>query len=298
MRTSQCLVLWWLLVGAATAAGAPVSVRDDVGRSVVLAEPARRIVSLAPHATELLFAAGAGDRVVGAVEYSDYPDAAKAVPRVGGYEGLDLEAVIALAPDLVVAWTTGNPAAQVQRLRDLGLVVFESEPRRISDIPDSLERLGRLAGTGAFAAQAAHAFRERYARLQRTYAGRAPVRVFYQIWDRPLMTVNGTHLISDVMRVCGARNVFAELPVLAGKVSPEAVIAADPEVIIASGMGARRPEWLAKWRRWPRLAAVQRDNLFSIPPELIQRHTPRLLRGAEQLCTVVEAARTRRPAGR
>jgi len=279
------------------AALAQVSVRDDAGRDVVLAAPARRIVSLAPHVTELLFAAGAGERVVGAVEYSDYPEAAKAIPRVGGYEGLDLETITALAPDLVVAWTTGNPPGQVQKLKKLGFAVFESEPRRIADIPGSLERLGRLAGSVAAAAQAAQAFRVGHERLRREYSGRAEVSVFYQIWNRPLMTVNGEHLISDVMSVCGARNVFADLPVLAGKVSLEAVIAADPEVIVASGMGAQRPEWLAEWRRWPRLTAVQRGNLFSIPPALIQRHTPRILQGAEQMCTVVQTARTRRPAG-
>jgi len=289
--------MWWLVVWLAAADAASVSVQDDVGRSVVLAEPARRIVSLAPHATELLFAAGAGDRVVGAVQYSDYPDAARAVPRVGGYEGLDLEAITALAPDLVVAWTSGNPPGQVQKLKDLGFAVFESEPRRILDIPDTLERLGRLAGSEAAATEAARAFRAGYERLKQAYAGGAEVRVFYQIWNQPLMTVNGAHLISDVMHLCGARNVFAELPPLAGTVSLEAVIAADPEVIIVSGKGAQRPEWLAEWRRWPRLLAVRRDNLFSIPPELIQRHTPRLLQGTQQMCTLVQTARTRRPAG-
>ncbi len=271
-----------------------VSAVDDSGQAITLDKPARRIISLAPHATEILFTAGAGDRIVGAVQYSDYPEAAKRIPRVGGYSRLDLETIIALRPDLVVAWKSGNPGGQVEKLRALGLVIYTSEPRRIEDIADHIERLGRLAGTEAAAREAAAAFRARHRRLQRRYAGRPAVNVFYQIWNRPLMTVNGRHLISDVLRLCGGRNVFDKLPILAPKISVEAVLAADPEAIIASGMGAERPEWLDAWRRWRSLQAVQNNNLYFIPPSLIQRHSPRILQGAERLCTALEAVRARR----
>lgn len=292
---SQWKHLSFLLIALLAApAFAEVRVSDDLGQTVVLAQPARRIVSLAPHVTEMLFAAGAGDRVVGAVQYSDYPEAAQRIPRVGGYTSLDLEAIVASRPDLVVAWKSGNRAPQVEKLRELGLAVYVTEPRRIEDVPTDIERLGLLAGTAATARKAAAAFRAHHDALRRRYAARPPVDVFYQIWDRPLMTVNGEHLISDVLRLCGGRNVFASLSVLAPKVDVEAVLAADPEAIVASGMGEARPEWLGDWRRWPQLRAVRHDNLFFIPPELIQRHTPRILDGAERLCAALEQARARR----
>lgn len=270
-----------------------IVVTDVDGTSIRLAAPARRIVSLTPHITELLFAAGAGDRMVGTAQYSDYPPAARSLPRVGGH-ALDLEAIVALKPDLVLGWKSGNAAASVARLRALGLTVHLSEPGRIEDIAGELERIGLLAGTGATADAAAKAFRERYAKLAARYSRRPPVTVFYQIWKQPLMTVNGKQIISDAIRLCGGRNVFEQLPVLAPTVTVEAVIAVNPEVIVASGMGESRPEWLDDWRRWTTLKAVVRDNLYFVPPDLLQRHTPRILDGAEKLCTHLEAVRAKR----
>ena len=278
------MVLAWLPAQA-------VTVNDDEGRVVRLQEPARRIVSLAPHATELLFAVGAGGRIVGAVEYSDYPAAAKAIPRVGRYDRLDLERILALRPDLVVSWASGNPCEVQDRLRRLGLAVFASEPREPEDVASNLERLGRLTGNEARARQVAEGFRQALARLARRYGGRAPVSVFYQIWDRPLMTLNGEHLVSKLIELCGGRNVFAELPALAPQVSLEAVLAADPRVIVISGKGAQDEEWLSSWRRWPALRAVREGNLFVLDPDIIQRHTPRLVQGTERLCGYLEQAR-------
>lgn len=275
-------------------ARADVDLTDDQGRAVHLAQPARRIVSLAPHVTELLYAAGAGERVVGAVQYSDYPEAAKKVARVGSYTAVDMEKVVALKPDLVVAWKSGNRDAHLDKLRGLGIPVFINEPRKIDDVARSLSQLGRLAGTEAVAEPAAKAFRERYAALAAKYSARPKVRTFYEIWNRPLMTINGEHLIADVMRLCGGENVFAKLPVLAPAIDVEAVLAAQPEAIVASGMGEARPEWLDDWRKWTKLPAVARGNLFFIPPDQIQRHTPRILDGAERLCGQLEEARERR----
>ncbi|KAB2966511.1 cobalamin-binding protein [Zoogloea sp.] len=275
-------------------ARADVDLTDDQGKPVHLAQPARRIVSLAPHVTELLYAAGAGDRLVGAVQYSDYPEAAKKVARVGSYTAVDMEKVVALKPDLVVAWKSGNRDAHLDKLRGLGIPVFINEPRKIDDVARSLSQFGRLAGTEATAEAAAKAFRERYAALAARYSARPKVRTFYEIWNRPLMTINGEHLIADVMRLCGGENVFAKLPVLAPAIDVEAVLAAQPEAIVASGMGEARPEWLDDWRKWNKLTAVARGNLFFIPPDQIQRHTPRILDGAERLCSQLEEARERR----
>jgi iron complex transport system substrate-binding protein len=289
--TAAVLAAWIVTVPAARAEVAAV---DDSGATVTLAQPARRIVSLAPHVTELLFAAGAGARVVGVVDYSDYPDAAKQLRRVGSYAAFDLEAIVALQPDLVVGWSSGNPASQLDALRAVGLKLYLTEPRHIEDISVHIERLGALAGTAEVARASAGGFRARYTRLRQRYAGRPAVPVFYQIWDRPLMTVNGAHIISDVMRACGGRNVFASLAPLAAAVDREAVLAADPEAIIVSGMAAARPEHMGEWRRWPMLRAVKKDNLFFIPPDILQRHSPRLLQGAEQMCADLEIARSRR----
>lgn len=279
----------------ATAARGEIRVTDDAGTVVRLAAPAKRIVSLAPHITETLFAAGVGAAVVGSVDYADYPEAATRLPKVGGYTKLDLEAVAALKPDLVIGWQSGNVAGHIERLRALGLPLYLSQPGRIDDIARNLEHFGALAGNEAAGREAAARLRARHADLQQRFAGRPPVRVFYQAWKQPLMTVSGRQIISDVIRLCGGVNVFADLVGMAPNVSIEAVIAANPEAIVASGMGEERPEWLDDWRRWVQLTAVGRQNLFYIPPALIQRHTPRLLDGAERLCGQLDVARSRRP---
>ncbi len=250
-------ILLILLLGLRTlCAQAEIVINDDRGTAVKLAAPAQRIVSLAPHITEVLFAAGAGGRIVGTVEYSDYPEAAQKIRRVGGYSRLDLEAIAALKPDLVIGWQSGNAAAHVDKLQQLGLALFVSQPDRIEDIARTLETYGRLAGTEAVAMPAAKAFRERLAALRTQYAKREPLRVFYQVWKQPLTTINGRQIISDAIRLCGGVNVFADLASLAPNVSVEAVLAANPEVIIASGMGDSRPEWLDDWRRWKQMTAV------------------------------------------
>lgn len=272
-----------------------VTALDDSGATVRLAQPATRIVSLAPHATEMLFAVGAGGQIVGAVEYSDYPEAAKAIPRVGGYSRFDLERIVALKPDLVVAWPSGNPAGAVERLKRLGLTLFLSEPDGLDGVAVNLERLGQLTGHASEGAQAAAAYRTELKRLQQHYAGTSKVRLFYQIWNRPMMTVNGRQLIGHVISLCGGENIFAALPVLAPQVDLEAVVAANPEAIIVSGMGGARPEWLDEWRRWPQLGAVRGNNLFFIDSDIINRHSPRILQGAAQMCGQLEEVRRKRP---
>jgi iron complex transport system substrate-binding protein len=296
------VVLGSLLVCASFSANAhaagPVTVTDDEGREVSLPAPAQRIVSLAPHVTEVLFAAGAGHRIVGAVAYSDYPDAARDIPRVGGYMSIDLEAIAGLRPDLVIAWSSGSRDAHLDKFAALGIPVFMSESRRLDDVAKSLERFGKLADTESVANAAASEFRERHRRLAERFSSQQPVTIFYQIWNDPLMTINGEHMISDVITLCGGINVFADLPQLAPQVGMEAVIKAAPEVIVASGVDQARPEWLDRWRDWRSLPAVQSDNLHFVHPDLIQRQTPRILDGAEMVCEALEQARTKRIGGR
>ena len=288
------LVVGWLFSGMLVLPILVVAeqMTDDAGKEIHLDRPAQRIVSLAPHATEILFAIGAGEKIVGAVNYSDYPPAAQSIPRVGGYNNIDVERIVALRPDLVVAWSSGNNPAQVEALERLGIRVFRNEPRRVLDVAATARRLGKLVGTAAQAQHFAGVFEARYRRLRETYADRRPVRLFYEIWNQPLLTINGQHLISDVIRLCGAVNVFADLPALVPQVDVEAVLAARPEIIVAgSGMGQDRQAWLDAWRRWPSLPAVVRNQLYLIDADLLQRHGPRILDGAEALCAVVDAAR-------
>ncbi|CAG0933438.1 MAG: Vitamin B12-binding protein [Rhodocyclaceae bacterium] len=283
---------WLLAAACCTAAAAADAGTNEAGPT----RAARRIVSLSPHITENLFAIGAGSRVIGTVEYSNYPEGAKNIRQIGSYEKVDLEAVAALQPDLVLAWESGNSASHVARLRAIGLNVVVTEARRIEDVAAGLERLGALAGAAVGARAVAAAFRERLSALRARYAGQPTVRVFYEVWNQPLMTVGGSQIISSAIRLCGGENVFAALKPMAAAVTVEAVLAADPEAIVASGMGEERPEWLDEWRRWPGLMAVSRDNLFFVHPDLLQRHTPRILDGIERLCQHLETARSRRPA--
>ena len=297
MTPNRLLWLCFWLLSASSALAAGISVRDDTGATVSLAQPAQRIVTLSPHLAETVFAAGAGGRIVGTVDYSNYPEAARRIPRVGGYSRFDLEAVVALKPDLIIAWEGGNAPAHLQKLRRLGLPVYLSQISRLEDIAGEIERIGALAGTRQSADTAARTFRRRLADLQARYAGRPVVRTFYEVWHQPLKTIGGQQFISSVIRLCGGENVFGTLTATAPDVTVEAVLAANPEAIIASGMGEARPEWLDDWQARPGLLAAQRKNLFFIPPDLIQRHTPRLLDGAERLCQHLETARSRRPAG-
>ncbi|HZW22024.1 cobalamin-binding protein [Noviherbaspirillum sp.] len=272
-------------------AHAAVSAVDDARRTVTLPAPARRIVSLAPHATEMLFAAGAGAYIVGVSEFSDYPPEAKRIPSVGSGVSLDLERILQLKPDLVVGWNNGNAATQLSRLEPLGIPIYKSEPYDFDAIAQSIERLARLAGTDATGAAAARNFRARLKKLRDTYEARRPVTVFYQIWRSPLMTLNGSHLVSSAMRLCGGENIFGKLPQLAPTVTEEAVVKADPEAIVASS--GEQDDVFAPWRRFPSLKAVTRGNLVSIDGNLINRAGPRILDGTEDLCRKLDAVRAK-----
>jgi len=277
---------------------AAVSAVDDAGQTVTLNQPARRIVSLAPHVTEMIYAAGGGDRIVGTVSYSDYPAQARDIPRVGDNKALDLERIAALKPDLIVVWRHGNAQKQTDRLRALGMPLFYSEPRKLETIPENLEKLGTLMGTETVANRAAADFRQQVETLRKTYANRPPVTVFYQVWQQPLMTLNGQHLISDLLSLCGGRNLFAKESPLVPTVSVEAVVAGNPEVMLTAGMGATRPDKpladFSLWEKWKQVTAVARNNLFVIDGDLVNRAGPRVAQGAAEICKDLDIARGRR----
>ena len=268
-----------------------IQVIDDDGIQHTFNQPVQRIVSLMPHATELLFEVGAGDKVVGAVQYSDYPEAAKNIPRVGGYSALNIEAIVALQPDILIAWPEGNRNRELDRLKALGLPILVSDPREFSDIENALSVYGKITGNDLQAKKARLAFEKKLSFLRDNYSQQEKVSVFYQVWNAPLMTQNGNTFISRAIEVCGGVNIFADLPMTNPQVSIESILVQDPQVIVASGMGEARPEWLVDWRQYSTLQAVKKNQLFHILPELFQRPTSRFLMGTEQLCEAMQKAR-------
>jgi iron complex transport system substrate-binding protein len=276
-------------------AHAAITVLDDDGKPVTLQQPALRVVAMAPHVTELLFAAGGGAKIVGAVSYSDYPEAAKRIPQIGSNRQIDMERVIALKPDLIVVWMHGSSERQVEQLRTLGIPMFHSEPRKLVDIAASVQKLGKLMGTEAVAEPAAAALRRDLASLTARYANRPPVRMFYQVWDKPLYTLNGEHIVSDAMRVCGGVNIFAGLTVTAPVVNVEAVLQADPEAIFSTGERSLDDGGVNLWKPYANMTAVKRGNLFRLDGNLLNRAGPRMIAGAAALCESLEVARQHRP---
>lgn len=288
-RAGLVMTIMLLMLAPLHAAEAP-SVIDDDGNRITLPAPAQRIVSLAPSMTELLFSLGAGEQLVGVMDYSDYPPAALTLPVVGRYDALDMERIVALQPDLIVAWRSGNPRGALNRLAALGFPVYVAEPDSLRSIGEHLARLGQLTGHAAQGAALNRQFSDQIQQLQTEFGDREPVSVFYQVWHSPMISVGGHELINDMIQLCGGDNIFAELPV-GPKVNLEDVLARNPQVIIASGSSADAPAWLDDWLRWPQLDAVAGGHLYVIPPDLVQRHSLRALQGARQMCAHIDQAR-------
>lgn len=264
-----------------------LQVVDGTGATIQLQQPARRIISLTPHITELLYSVGAGDRLVGTVAYSDFPEEAKRLPRVGDSGRLDLEAVLALQPELVIAWASGTSTLQLEKLEQLGIPVYRSEPRKIADIVSEMKNFGVMAGTEPLANEQVRTVEEAFEMLRLKHDGQKKKRVFYQIWDRPLMTVTGEHLISNILQLCGGENIFADLPGLTATIATEAVLVRQPEVIVVAAVDEAAGDLIAAWSRWPSLPAVKTASVVTINPDLMHRPGPRIVQGAQRLCELL-----------
>lgn len=258
------------------------------GEPLCLPQPARRVVSLAPHLTEMLFAIGAQSRTVGAVDRSDYPAEARALPSVGAYHSPDLERLLALKPDLVVAWASGAPPAQVERLRGLGLAVWLTRGEQLDDVPRELRDLGRLTGHAPRAEQVARAYEDELARLTEAHRNLRPVSGFYEIWPQPLITVSDRHFIGQAMARCGIRNIVGEAMGATPTWSEEAVVRARPELLLTSPPARD----FQRWRRWSELPAVRHDMLVVMPADVLMRPGPRLIEGVRALCEAADRARS------
>lgn len=275
-----------ICLAATPALAEGISVRDDAGRTVTLDAPAQRIVTLVPHATELLYEVGAGDQIVGASEHSDYPEAAQSIPRVGDYFSVNLEKIISLEPDLILAMETGNIAESLSRLADLGVPFFYTDPQNIEQIQDTQRRLGQLTGHPEQGEAAAQAFGDGMSDLTHQYRDREPIRTFYQVWHDPIYTVSNRNFIGEMITLCGGLNVFGESEVYAPQVGRESVVTASPEVILAgdtTGLGI--------WEGVTEIPAVAGDHLYRVDPDNTGRPTSSLLAGAEAICQAIDRAR-------
>ncbi len=271
-------------------------VTDMSDRSVCLNTRSPKIISLSPGSTELLFAAGAGSRVIAVDQHSDYPESVKQLPNVGGYPNVNVEAIVAMKPDLVVVWTAGNSQKVIGQLESLGVKTFHIDVVDFAGIEQAIQSLGQVAGTEKEANRVVDDFSTQLKALQNNYGQREPVSVFFEIWRSPLMTVGSGQVIDDVISLCGGRNIYGDVSERIPKIGIESLITRDPQVIIGSDPRGDTPETrkdlIGYWSQWENLQAVQGHQLFLVPSDLIARPTSRILEGAEMICHQLQAVRS------
>jgi iron complex transport system substrate-binding protein len=290
LRMNVWAVVAALALATASAPAGATTVTDDTGQRVTLSSPPRRIVSLAPGATEMLFAAGVGDRLVATVDFSDEPAAAKRVPRIGDVTAIDMERLVALHPDLVVVWPGGGNPAQIEKIAQLRIPVYRQQVNRLADLPASVRRLGALAPDESIAERAARALETDLARIAHEYGGGKHPTVLLEVWNRPVYTVGGAHLMSDALTSCGARNVFGDLKELGPVIDTEAVIARNPDIIVAAAPPGEGAGWLAEWKRFGALGAVRAGRLIAFEDQRLSRLGPSVVPATEALCKALAAS--------
>ncbi len=274
-----------------TASAATVDLTDDAGQTLKVKTPVARVVTLAPFLTELVFAAGGGDRLVGVSEHSDYPPGANKLRRVAGAATIDYETILALQPDLVLLWRSGNGPLVHKRLSQFGLTVYSVEPRAPRDIVHTLHTLGRLFGTVEQTAAVVARFENTLHQLSERYSQLNEVRVFYQIAERPLMTLNGAHIVSAAIRLCGGRNVFAEIQTLAPTVSRETVVSQQPQVILLNSTIPQADRVRQAWLDVGATRAARDGHVYQVDASIFTRPTPRFAQGVAQLCELIDRGR-------
>jgi iron complex transport system substrate-binding protein len=275
------------------AVAAAFSVQDDDRNTIELLRPAQRIISLAPGATAMLFAAGAGDRVVGTSAYSDEPAQAQKIERIGDFQSFDLERILALRPDVVVVWTGGTSLTEIARLQHVGLRIYHHHVTRLDQIPDSLRRLGRLTGTQSEAESAADALAKHIATLRSQYTHRSAASVLIQVWDRPLYTVGRDEILTDVIHVCGFRSAYEDLSDVSPAVTIESVLVRDPDIILALNPDRNSKDWLQQWRAFGSMKAVRTGRVLAWSDPRLAAMGPSEVDAAQALCKALTATDTR-----
>ncbi len=273
MKWLVFFVLWSVSISAFA-----IDVIDDTGQKIFLKKPATRIISLAPDLTENLFAIGAGDSIVGVIQGSDYPEGAKKIPVVGSVIGVDEEKILALHPDLILVWDESHLG---DRLKKLGVPIFFSHPKKIADIASLLNRLGKLTGHEKKAEAVSALFLKKNELLIKKYAGQKTFSVYYEVWSQPFITITKQSWINDAIEICGGKNIFADLKGVSPEINVEAVLYANPDVIISS---EKKQDWKDFWKKWPELKAVQQNHLHAVDADLLERATPRVLEGMQEMC--------------
>ena len=263
---------------------------DDEQRSVKFDKPVTNVVSLSPHATELLFAAGVTNQLVATVSYSDYPEAAKKIPRIGSANKIDLESIIKLNPDVIIAWKSGSPATQIKKLDQLGFKIFYSEPKQFEDVARNIVNMGKMLGTSSYAENKASEFLQELNHLEKIYKNRSKVSVFYQVWNEPIITINKDHMITSVIEFCGGKNIYGELPSRAPRIGIESILYEDPDAIII-GMSEGRSEWVESWSKWGQLKAVKNQHVFTVDADYITRQGTRIIKGIKSVCSQLDMIR-------
>ena len=297
-------ILLWLLIINLSACGGnengqafneqhTITVTDFTGATVSLKKPAQRIIALAPHIVENVYTAGAGNKLVGAVAYSDFPEQAKLLPRVGGYSNINIEKILELKPELIIAWKSAISEANILTIKSLGFPIYIDQPDTLSDLSKSIKDIGMLTGHTEQATHAANKYLVDLEKTKKKYQLQAKVRTFYQVWNQPLRTITGKHIISDAIKICGGVNVYADEKTVSPIINIESLLKRNPQAIIASGLSDKPPEWLNDWKQWPSLQAVRNNNLFFVNPDHIQRHTIRVLLGINSICQQLDEARNK-----
>ena len=294
--TKKTFLFLFLLLPVVTVQAQNYCAVDDGGIKLCLKKMPERIISLAPGSTELLYAAGAGKQLLAVDQYSDYPAAVKKLPQVGGYPNVNIETLIGMNPDLVVVWTGGNSPQLIQQIESVGLKTFRLNARSLNDIESDIRKLGAITGNSQHANQSAETFATRLANLKARYQQQATVSVFFEIWRSPLMAVGGQQIIDSAITLCGGHNIFADADTRIPVISIESLLARNPDVIIASdprGNSKENQQAMANyWGKWQMLAAVKKNQLFTVSSDLIARPAPRILDGAEQICQYLQSVRT------
>ena len=283
------IILFFFFVELATAS--QLSAIDDGGSKITLRGPAKRIIAMSPGLTEVVFELHAGSALVGVDEYSNFPLAAQGITRVNSSSAANYELILSLKPDLILAWKSGNGARIISRLRDLGLSVFVVEIQRVADIPALYRRLGSLLGQTARAKKLAEKFLDEIEVIRHSFQSQPEITVFYEVWDDPLMTLSGKHMLSDAISFCGGRNIFEDMVQIAPLINIESVAAADPQVIISGHNVEGLNNWRSRWSRWAAMQAVKKQHLYMVASDSLLRQSGRLVEGIRSLCENIQKAR-------
>ena len=291
LRWSVRFLIVIFLTGSNLLKAEPIYVTDDAGNVITLSGPVRRIISLAPALTEIIYHVGGGNRLVGTVEHSDYPAAARKIQRIGAHDRFDFEAILELQPELILAWASGNPADQLDRLEQLGLLVYRAEPGTLESLAATIHRMGKVVGNPQKGLVRSQELLAEANNIRQEFGHREKLTVFYQVWHDPIITLNGKHIVSQMLRSCGATNLFSDLPDIAPVVSHESVIKRNPDAIVVGGTPGGAPTWLNTWKAWAHITAVAHGHLFSVNADLLHRHSPRIILGLRELCDTLDQAR-------